>query len=91
MAAPFVLTESQKLQKEKKLEILKQTRNTKTNEFIKEKKLEKVILNEKEYPLYLDGTVYYKDPYGFIYRFTLNAIYLTKGNGNEKLIMKLPY
>lgn len=69
MVAPFILLKSQEIQKQKEQEKLWEIQNNNREFFIKEKKLQKIPfqdLNQELYPLYLDGTTYYKDPNGII-------------------------
>ena len=53
-----------------------------TQDFIKNNNLTEItfsILDQKNYPYYNDGTTYYKDPQGIIYRitFTLSRMCLS--------------
>ncbi len=63
--------------------------NEDIEKFIKENRLvpsEHAANNQECYPLYDDGTCYYTNDTGVIYRITLSEIYLASGTGNDKLL-----
>lgn len=63
-------------------------------DFIKNNKLIIIpynSLDQHSYPYYNDGTKYYKDPQGVIYRITLSQIFISRGTGNDILLPTPPF
>lgn len=63
-------------------------------DFIKNNNLTEItfgILDQRNYPYYNDGTTYYKDPQGIIYRITLSQIFISRGTGNDMPIPMPPF